>query len=241
MPLGYSRTGVHSCSDTIPVWGPDGQRIAFASNRTGTYGIYLGSTQQPGAESPLFKTPYSTIVQDWSSDGRFMLFYQTNPKTGRDLWSLDLWSAEHNAQPVSLTPAEESLGKFSPDGRWVAYQTNASGRFEIVVKSFHGGSVEGGTWQVSREGGVQPRWSRDGREIYFIAPDGSLFASAVSPQGETLNVRTPERLFSTRINGGGGMGSNASEYAVSRDGRFLIDETVEENSMPITVVVNPKF
>ena len=140
-----------------------------------------------------------------------------------------------------LATLGQDLGLDLDSGRWVAYQTNASGRFEIVVKSFHGGSVEGGTWQVSREGGVQPRWSRDGREIYFIAPDGSLFASAVSPQGETLNVRTPERLFATRINGGGGMGSNASEYAVSRDGRFLIDEIVEENSMPITVVVNPKF
>lgn len=170
-----------------------------------------------------------------------MLFYQTNPKTGRDLWSLDMSDPEHTKRPVSVTPAEESLGKLSPDGRWVAYQTNATGRFEVVVKGFHGGSIEGGTWQVSREGGVQPRWSRDGKELYFIAPDGALHASAINAGSDTLDVGVPEKLFSTRINGGGGIGSNASEYAVARDGRFLINEVVEENAVPITVVVNPKF
>jgi Tol biopolymer transport system component len=228
-------------SDTIPVWAPDGQRIAFDSNRSGTYGIYLGSIQQPGADTRLFGTPYSTVLQDWSPDGRFMLYCETNPKTGRDLWSLDLTSDSHKTAPIAVTAAEETLAKFSPDGRWVAFQTNASGRFEIVVKRFRDGSVEGGTWQVSREGGVQPRWSRDGKELYFISPDGSLYASTVAAHGDTLEIRPPEKLFTTHINGGGGIGANASEYAVSRDGRFLINEVIEDNAVPVTVVLNSRF
>jgi Tol biopolymer transport system component len=226
--------------NTIPVWSPDGQQIAFVSLRTGTYGIYVGRMQQPGREELRFQTPYSTVVQDWSPDGKHLLYYETHP-TSRNVFVLDMTAKDAPPKPIAATPATESIAQFSPDGRWVAYQTNASGRFEIVVKPFRDGSVEGGTWQVSKDGGVQPRWRKDGRELYFIAPDGALMATTIGAGVQSLEFSTPVKLFVTRISGGGGIGANALEYAVASDGRFLINEVVEEHVAPITVVINPRF
>jgi Tol biopolymer transport system component len=225
---------------TIPVWSPDGQQMAFVSLRAGTYGIYLGHAQQPGADELRFQLPYSTVVQDWSPDGKYLLFYETHPAS-RNVFVLDLTAKDAPPKPIAATPATESIAQFSPDGRWIAYQTNASGRFEIVVKPFRDGSVEGGTWQVSKDGGVQPRWRKDGRELYFIAPDGALMAAAISAGAQSLEFSTLVKLFMTRISGGGGIGANALDYAVAADGRFLINEVIEETVAPITVVINPRF
>ena len=93
---------------------------------------------------------------------------------------------------------------------------------------------------MSKDGGVQPRWRKDGRELYFIAPDGALMATPIAASAQSLEVGAPVKLFMTRISGGGGIGSNAMEYAVAADGRFLINEVVEE-AAPLTVVINPKF
>lgn len=97
-----------------------------------------------------------------------------------------------------MTPAVESLAKYSPDGRWVAYQTNASGRFEIVVQPF-GEGRPAGRWQISTDGGTQPMWRPDGKELYFVAPDSALYAVAVTPGQDTFNFSPPVRLFATRM------------------------------------------
>ena len=225
--------------DSINVWSPDGRRLAFDSSRSGRFGVYAGSVDRPGTDERLFDDEYSTVVQDWSRDGRFVLFYENNPTSRRDVWALDLASPDHKRLPVAVTPAEESIAKFSPDGRWIAYQTNASGRLEIVVQGF-GGDRQGGRWQISKDGGVQPHWSHDGKELYFIAPDGALMATTITAAADTLSIGAPVRLFSTRINSGG-LGANALEYDVSRDGKFLINEVVDADVGPITIVVNPKF
>ena len=172
---------------------------------------------------------------DWSKDGRFLLYSQGDPKTGGDLWALPMTGNDRKPVVVANTAFEERQGQFSPDGRWVAYQTNESGSsFEIVVQAFPEPS---GKWQVSTGGGTQPRWRADGKELYFIAPDRKLMAVPVAVLGSAFEAGKPVALFATRILGGGGQFK--PQYAVSRDGRFLINQVVEESTAaPITLILN---
>jgi hypothetical protein len=128
-------------------------------------------------------------------------------------------------------------GEFSPDGRWLVYESNESGRYEVYVQPF---PQAGGKWQVSSAGGTQPRWRRDGRELYYVAPDARLMAVAVAPgvDSTALNLGAPVPLFQTRLVSVSG-GPARQSYAVARDGRFLMSTIVDDPSpSPITVVVN---
>ena len=137
---------------------------------------------------------------------------------------------------VVKTPFDELNGQFSPDGRWVAYETNESGRFEIVVQPF---PMPTGKWQVSAGGGIQPRWRTDGKELYFVAPDGKLMAASITA-GATFAAGTPAPLFSVRLAKGGGY-EEQPEYMVSHDGRFLVNQPVEATTTaPITLILNWK-
>jgi Tol biopolymer transport system component len=223
----------------FPVWSTDGMRIAFVSNRTGVYDVYLKPTNGSGAEERLVTSPHHKVPQDWSADGRWLLYYEIHPTAGRDLWALDMTSPDRTPRVVANTPAEERLAEFSPDGRWVAYQTNESGRFEVVVQPF---PDLGGKWQVSTGGGVAPRWRADGRELYFLAPDATLMAVPVSAAGTSFEAGLPVALFPTRIADGGSGSTSAGtlarpQYAVARDGRFLINQPVD-NAAPITLILN---
>jgi Tol biopolymer transport system component len=136
------------------------------------------------------------------------------------------------------TPFNERHAQFSPDGRWVAYATNESGRYEIVVQPF---PASAGKWQVSINGGLQPRWRADGRELYFIAPDGTLMAASVNASAATFAAAVPVALFRSRITGGGTNLPDHPYYAVSRDGRFLILQSAGEPTVsPITLLLNWK-
>jgi Tol biopolymer transport system component len=128
---------------------------------------------------------------------------------------------------------EERVGQFSPDGRWVAYQSDRSGRFEIYVQPFPG---SGDQFQVSTGGGTHPRWRPDGEEIYFISLDGMLMAAAVRAAGSTFDAGSPTPLFRTRL-AVGGLASVSPQYAVARDGRFLLNVSLD-GPAPITVILN---
>jgi hypothetical protein len=137
---------------------------------------------------------------------------------------------------VVNTPSEELNGQFSPNGRWVAYETNEANRFEIFVQAF---PAPRGKFQVSLGGGVQPRWSADVKELYFYAPDGKLMAAPIAIEGDVFSAGTPVALFSATL--APGAGSNKQEYVVTRDGRFLINEPVETAATPpITLILNWK-
>ena len=145
-------------------------------------------------------------------------------------------SPDHTPRAVANTVAEEVLAQFSPDGRWVAYQTNESGRFEVVVQPFPNAS---GKWQVSTAGGAAPRWRADGQELYFLAPDATMMAAPVTAAGASFAAGTPVALFPTRIVEGGTLTTNRPQYAVARDGRFLINQTVADAvAAPITLLLN---
>ncbi|HEY9464075.1 MAG TPA: hypothetical protein VIR54_13360 [Vicinamibacterales bacterium] len=134
---------------------------------------------------------------------------------------------------VANTPAEERMGEFSPDGRWIAYQTSEFGKPEIVVRAF---PESGGIVRVSTSGGNAPRWRADGKEIYFIAPDGKMMAVPVTVTGSVLTPGTPVPLFSTHIF----PQIFTYEYAVAPDGRFLVFNRQLANASPITILLNWK-
>ena len=198
----------------------------------------MGSSSRPGSEEVLLErasTERARIPQDWSRDDRFLLYREIDPKTSRDLWALPLTGSDRKPFEVARTPANENNGQFSPDGRRVAYETDESGRFEIVVQSFPEGTVK---LSVSTGGGTQPRWSADGKELYFIAPDGKLMVAPIISTGATFAVGTPASLFPARLAPGGP--ANKQQYVVSRDGRFLIYQQIEESAAPITLILNWK-
>jgi Tol biopolymer transport system component len=232
---GLTRLTFDAANDVLPIWSPDGMRIAFASNRTGAFDLYLKSSNGSVTEERLVDSPNTKQAQDWSRDGRWLLYYEVNSQTGRDLSALDMTSLDRTPRVVAKTPAEETLAQFSPDGRLVAYQTDESGRFEVVVQSF---PDAGGKWQVSTSGGVAPRWRADGKELYFLAPDATMMAVAVTSTGTSFQAGTPLALFPTRIVGGGIVTQNRPQYAVTRDGRFLINQTVADAATPIMLLLN---
>jgi len=226
--------------DRGPVWSPDGTRIVFGSSRTGSIDLYERPASGATPEQLLLASSNPSLPIDWSPDGRFILYRDIDPNSGYDLWVLPL-SGDRKPFPVAKTPFEERDGQFSPDGRWVAYRSNESGRFEVYVLPFPG---PGGKVQVSTNGGTQPRWRHDGKELFYIAPDSKLMAApiAVSPDGKTIKAGAPVPLFSTRIAGGPTPGSNNQQYAVASDGRFLINVTTEDaTASPITLILNWKL
>ena len=171
---------------------------------------------------------------DWSPDGRVILYNDRDAKTETDLWALPL-TGDRKPFPVVQTPFEEDEGQFSPDGRWIAYRSNRSGRDEIYVQAFPGPA---GQQQVSAEGGSQPRWRRDGKELFYVAPDDSLMVVSIrSTAAQMLDMGRPVRLFRTRLVAGD---QPKQQYAVTSDGeRFLMNVVAEEvNVPPITIVQN---
>jgi Tol biopolymer transport system component len=220
--------------DHIPIWSPDGTQVAFDSARkAGIHDLYVKPSSSAGNEEPLFESPLGKGILDWSSDARSILFAIQDPKTNFDLWVLPL-EGDRIPWVYLNTPFDERQAQFSPDGRWVAYHSNESGRYEIYVRPF---PKPGGQWQISAGGGISPRWRRDGRELYYIAPDNRLMAVSISTKGATLDPAAPVALFPTRLFAG--PGAFAAQYAVAPDGRFLINAAAENAApLPITLLLN---
>jgi Tol biopolymer transport system component len=237
-----TRFTLDAASDLFPIWSPDEKRIFFGSNRAGAYNLYVKDSSGAGSETLLLKSPHNKVPMDVSPDGRFLVYREAEPTTGRDLMALPL-SGDPTPFPVVRTKAEEREGQFSPDSRWLAYQSDESGgRFEIYVQPFPG---PGGKRQVSVAGGAQPLWRRDGKELFFIGLDGRLMAAPIrlDREGKTADVDSPIALFTTRIAGGPVAGTNSHMYAATPDGqRFLVISTPvnEVFSSPITLVLNTK-
>jgi Tol biopolymer transport system component len=239
-----SRFTFDAAVDRYPLWSPDGTRIAFDSNRTGTRDLYLTAAGGAGAEERLLASPQTKVATDWSADGRFLLYYSIDPQTNRDLWVLPL-EGDRTPWVLLKTPFDERHGAFSPDGRWVAYQSNESGRDEIYIRPFGGAAASGADaaaagrqWQVSTVGGVFPRWRRDGKELYYLAPNGALMAAPITVTGATLAPGAPVALFPIGVYGGGVDIAQNRQYDVTRDGRFLINTVLDEAAAPITLIQN---
>jgi serine/threonine protein kinase/Tol biopolymer transport system component len=212
------------------VWSPDGDRMVFNSRRKGHLDLYQKASSGAGTEEVLLEDNRDKSPQSWSPDGRFILYTSSGPPTGDDLFVLPL-SGDRKPVPFLQTPFNEYDGQFSPDGRWVAYGSDESGKDEVYVAPFPG---PGGKWQISTAVGTYPRWRRDGTEIFYLAPDNKLMAAAVNGKGSRFEVGAVKPLFETRA-----LDPTRNCYAVSADGqRFLINTDPQTTSAPITVVFN---
>ena len=173
---------------------------------------------------------------DISPDGRWLLFYATPQGASRDIWAYRVGQPGATPRKLVGTSADESSARFSRDGRWIAYQTDESGRFEIAVREFPAGDR---VWQVSTGGGAHPRWSRDGRELFYVAPDGNLMAVQVSAAGSIFRTNTPVALFAPRLAASAAANPFNTQYDVGTDGRFLVNLAIDDlASSPITLILN---
>ena len=167
---------------------------------------------------------------EWSTDGRFLTYYRTDPKTGLDTWVLPM-EGERKPYPLLHEAYNESQPQFSPDGRWIAYVSDQSGMPQVYVQSF---PTQAGQTQISTGGGTQPRWRRDGRELFYITLDRKMTVVYINAR-ESLEVDAPRVLFDTALP----LGAFRQEYAVSADGqRFLLNTRLDTTASPMTVVLN---
>ena len=225
-----SRLTFDPANDFAPIWSPDDTRIVFGSNRTTGGDLYVKDASGAGSEELLFSSPERKTATQWRSDGRLLFGAFSLGMTRADMWSLSL--PDRKATPLLQTDFMEGGGQISPDGRWLAYHSNESGRMEVYVQPFPG---PGPKWSLSREGGQFPRWRDDGKEIFFVAGDRMLMAADVTAAA-TFSAKEPKALFSIRPR----TRTLDSPFDVTADGRRFVVSTAsgEEDSSAITLVVD---
>jgi Tol biopolymer transport system component len=231
-----SRVTFDPSSDWNPQWSPDGSRIAFASGKGDTPAhIYEKPSTGVGTDQLVFQDQ-SEIPVDWSRDGRYMVFSRLRGgNQGNNTWVLDL-SGQKKASPFNESPFDKAHARISPDGRWLAYTSNDSGMYQIVVQTFP--DPNGGKWQITAQGGAEPKSRRDGRELYYLAFDGKLMAVPIKP-GPTFEAGTPMALFETSLTVNRAQPERTGRYDVAPDGRFLISVPQgTATTAPVIAIVN---
>ena len=218
--------------DFFPIWSGDGRRIIFASTRGASTDLYSKIVDDASAEELLFKSAQSKTPTDVSADGRFVLFTSSDPSTGADIWALPL-TGNRTPRPFVQSRFDEGSGQFSPDGKWVAYQSTETGKAEVYLQPFPG---PGDRTRVSTDGGQQPRWGRRGQELFYVAGDQWLTTVPVKtdPAGRSVIVGAASRLFRMRLE----TMSILQQYIVSEDGqRFLMNAPTDSAEPPSIVVI----
>ena len=230
-----------SASAAVGIWSPDSSRIIFSYYGNGVSDLYQKPASGARDEGLLLKSNENKIPTSWSRDGRFLLYTVEDPKTARGaLWVLPL-GGDKKPFPFLHTGFDSDYGRFSPDGRWVAYQSDESGRNEIYVRTFtpdspSAAATRGGKWLISTEGGSEPRWGDDGKELYYLAADGKLMSVEIATNS-VFQAGVPKALFRTPLPPRSAV---RESWDVTPDGkRFLLLAPVGPSGpAPLTVVLN---
>ena len=213
--------------DSTPLWSPDGTRLVFTSDREQKFNLYVKNADGSQEEKLIPQDGPDRYPEDWSHDGKYVLYQR-----GTDLWYVTF--PELTASIFLKAASAPTVTRFSPDGKWVAYASNESGRSEIYVTSFPGAR---GKWQVSNAGGEQPKWRGDGKELFYLALDGKMMAVPVT-MGANFDAGTPAALFQANPREMIAT-SERFDYDVSKDGqRFLINTELKSGLTPMSVLVN---
>jgi Tol biopolymer transport system component len=216
-------------NNRFPVWSADGTHIFFWSDRDGALKTYQKAANGTGQVELVDAA--NRLLVDASRDGHYLFTItpNNNPKTGNDIWVHPLFG-DRKQFPYVATEFQEVWPRLSPDGHWLAYQSNESQQFQIYVVSF---PQPGGKWQISATGGTDPVWSHDGRELYYYSADNKIMAVNIKP-GPQFQFGEPKGLFEANIS------TNNISFDVSKDGRFLLPVlgTEQAATVPMTVVLN---
>jgi serine/threonine protein kinase len=223
-----------------PLWWPDGKSIVFSYGPSGgaTDSLYRQNADGTGSKEKLLETPGITeFASSVSPDGRYISYMRRDPKsnTGFDIWALPMFpdkSGEQKPFPVVATNFLDVTPSFSPDGKWLAYANNETGRMEIYIQPFPSGA---GRWQVSTAGGTRPNWRKDGKELFFFSTDQQMMAVDVHQNGASLQLGTPHALFKATT-----VSVASGPYTVSADGKKFVVNTVLPQSItePLTLITN---
>jgi Tol biopolymer transport system component len=230
-----TRLTSHPANDYAPLWSPDGTQVIFSSDRDGPdAALYRRAASGVGVEELILGTGGDKRPNDWSRDGKYLLYVSAGNK---GLWVLPMVGERRPEQWSLDGPALDRHGRFSPDAHWIAYDSSQSGAPQVYVRRFPGTSQ---VWRISTNGGFAPEWRADGKELFFLDTDGTMMAAPLKSD-TGFEAGPPAPLFDTPLKGrAAGQTSARSIYAVSADGqRFLFTQGGDQgNSAPITVVLN---
>jgi len=226
-----SRFSLGPGNNVRPVWSPDGEKIVFMSDRGGVFDVYEKSARGSGEEKLILKSDEAKSTSSWTRDGRYIGYTTRSQKGLLDNWALPTFG-DRKPIAIAVSPFNEYQPMFSPDGRYVAYVSNESGRDEIYIQTF---PDAGGKWQVSNGGGSDPSWRGDGKELYYRSPDQKLMAVEIRG-GTDVQAGIPQALFVLRVR----PGNPRNKYTASADGqKFLVAAPLGRDAMsPTTIVLN---
>ena len=219
----------HQAADGYPVWSPDGERVVFWSAReAGGWNLFSRRADGTGDVARLTESPHRQAPYTWADGGRLLLFEEQDPDTDTDIWKISI-EGDATPEPVLNEPFSERRPAISPDGRWLAYQSDEAGQWQIWVRPFP--NVEDGRWPVGT-GGISPKWSPDGGELYYRGARAMMAVRIDTTDG--FSPGTAERLFDDPYATGPVNANFADRYAVAPDGRFLL---MKELPLPAELIV----
>jgi Tol biopolymer transport system component len=216
--------------DSDAVWSHDGKSVVFVSNRDGGFGLYRKTLSSEGSEELLVKTDLEPRADDWTSDGRFVIF-----DMNRDIMAVDLKSSNRQQIPVVKTPFSEYGAKTSPDGKWIAYASNETGQYQIYIQPFPG---PGERKLISTVYGIHPRWRGDGRELVYWQVPGALMSVDLRFEGGGVQAGTPRPVFPPHVYILDLLDAR-HHHAMTADGkRFLLRQAAGQQGPPVNVILN---
>ena len=227
-----TRFTVDPQTDASALWSPDGGRIVFRSNRHGFSELYQKRSSGTEPEQPILDPEANLISSDWSSDGKLIVYTKTSSTAGFDIW---VWPTDGRAKPhLAVHTALNAMhGRLSPNGRWLAYASDESGELQVYVQPF---PPTGEKRTISADGGSEPRWRRDGNELFYLSSSNKLMSVAI-PGGNAFDFGVSKALFDVHVPLTGN--PYRSNYAVTADGqRFLVNTRIDDAPSPINVILN---